>query len=76
MINCYFDTNYLLRLILNDNSEQYNTVKALIENSDKYEDHIYVSSVAVCEVEWVLRSFYKFKKQDIIDILQKILLIH
>ncbi len=73
MKTSYFDMNYLLRLILNDNSEQCLIVKNLLIQSKHLNQKIFVSTLTICETEWVLRSFYKFEKADIVEILVKIL---
>ncbi len=36
---------------------------------------LFISVVVIFETEWVLRSFYKFKKEDILNIFQKLFLI-
>jgi predicted nucleic-acid-binding protein len=73
MKTSYFDTNYILRLILNDNLEQCLIVQNLLIKARTNEQKIFISTITFCEAEWVLRSFYKFEKTDIINILTKVL---
>lgn len=69
----YLDTNVLLRLILQDNEPQSKHARSLVEQSQKKELTLFVSTITLFESEWVLRSFYKFDKQDIVQIFQKLL---
>ena len=71
----YLDTNLILRLIIRDNLDQVKYVQNLLEQSNLKKCKLFTSAVVVFECEWVLRSFYKFSKEDIIKILQKILII-
>jgi predicted nucleic-acid-binding protein len=73
MKTSYFDTNYILRLILNDNLEQCLIVQNLLIKTRANQQRIFISTITFCESEWVLRSFYKFEKADIINILTKVL---
>ncbi len=69
----YIDTNYFLRLVLQDNLEQCLIVNNIFAEATKNKLHLYTSSLVVCECEWVLKSFYKFTKDNLIETLSKIL---
>lgn len=69
----YLDTSLILRLIIKDNLDQLKNVKSLLQKSSQREFKLFCSTVVFFECEWVLRSFYKLKPEDIVIILQKIL---
>lgn len=56
------DTNVLLRLIINDNSEHSFLARKLVEN----EHEIYIASVVQVELVWVLKRTAKLTKSEII----------
>jgi predicted nucleic-acid-binding protein len=67
-----FDTNLLVRYVTGDDEAQCRKVDALVR-SHSGEERIYVSDVALVELEWVLVSVYGFTRQRIADALGKIL---
>lgn len=56
------DTNVLLRLIVGDDAAQLLVVEELLATED-----IHVSATVVLELEWVLRSRYRFDRRQIAD---------
>ena len=75
MLTKYLDTNFILRLILKDNLEQFQVVENLLKLANQNTCKLFVSLVVVFETEWVLRSFYKIEKADIVAIFGKLFLI-
>lgn len=75
MLTKYLDTNFILRLILKDNLEQFQVVENLLKLVNQNTCKLFVSLVVVFETEWVLRSFYKIEKADIVAIFTKLFLI-
>lgn len=71
----YLDTNVILRLIIKDNLEQVTIIKKLLEQAASKKIKLTTSIISVFETEWVLRSFYKFEKKDILEVIQKLLSI-
>jgi predicted nucleic-acid-binding protein len=61
------DTNVLLRLIVGDDIEQLNVVEELLAAED-----IYLLATVVLELEWVLRSRYRFDRKQISDALMSV----
>ncbi|AEG01960.1 type II toxin-antitoxin system VapC family toxin [Methylomonas methanica] len=49
-----FDTNLLVRVLVNDHPEQVDVVRQLIAS-----DSIFISRTVLLETEWVLRARYK-----------------
>ena len=59
------DTNVLLRLLLQDDTAQVRKAEALVET-----DSIYIPVTVILETEWVLRSHYKWSKNQIAGVLR------
>lgn len=73
MISYFIDTNYLLRLLLKENSAQHLQVYTLFQKALKGECRIFTSIIVMFEVFWVLSSFYKQEKQSIIKYMKSIM---
>ncbi|WP_027710373.1 PIN domain-containing protein [Zooshikella ganghwensis] len=67
------DTNVLVRYIAQDDPKQSKIATELIET--KLSDDVpgYITAIAVVEVFWVLKRSYKVEKENLIDILSKLL---
>ena len=67
-----FDTNMILRYLLNDNEEMKNTaIRYLID------DKVYVTIEVIAEVIYVLKGVYKMERSDIVSTLLNFLdLVH
>lgn len=72
MKSYFIDTNYFLRLLLKDNSSQFNSVYGLFQKAIKEEVKIYTSIIVFFEIYWVLSSFYKKNKSASLEILETI----
>lgn len=68
-----FDTNVLLRLLLDDEATQSRQVEALVRQVGEAGDRILLPDIVLCELSWVLRSVYEFPKADILATLQRLL---
>jgi len=60
------DTNILVRLFVNDNQQQHDKAKKLFESLGENEQ-VYICSVVIVELVWVLESVYSFKRETIAD---------
>lgn len=67
------DTKVLVRFLVRDDEEQYQRACDLIRTEARREDFICVSLLVLLETEWVLRSRYKFGKEDILGIFSELL---
>lgn len=67
------DANIVIRFLLNDHSTLSPVAKAIFLKAQKGETRIYFDEVILAEVIWTLSSFYKIKKNMIIDQLEKLL---
>lgn len=55
-----FDTNLLVRLVVNDNEKQAEIAEHLLEINQ-----VFISRTVLLETEWVLRSIYKKSRSEI-----------
>ena len=69
----YFDTNYFLRIILNDVPAQATAIRKTIAEARSKKIKIISSTLAFFETEWVLKSYYEIPKNNRLEYLQLIL---
>ncbi len=69
----FIDTNYFLRLLLNDVPEQTKTVRDFIEGASKNKSKLFTSVLVLFEVNWVLTSQYQQTKVQVIEAIDNIL---
>jgi predicted nucleic-acid-binding protein len=55
-----FDTNLLVRLVVNDDEKQAAKAEKLLETNQ-----VFISRTVLLETEWVLRSIYKQSRSDV-----------
>ncbi len=56
------DTNVLVRLIVQDDEQQALVVAKLLARHAKKSESLFVAVTVMLELEWVLRSRYRFTK--------------
>lgn len=61
------DTNVLVRWIVDDDPRQATRVQKLFEEVRETRSPLFVPSTVMLELEWVLRSRYKFDKSTILS---------
>lgn len=66
------DTNFILRYLLADNEEQYNKAKMLFEEARVGKNQIEIEQSVFVEVIFVLSSFYKVPKLEIVNLLKSL----
>jgi predicted nucleic-acid-binding protein len=69
------DSNVWLRYFLKDNEEQFLLAKKLIDNVENNKIYPYISSMIFMEIVYVLGKLYLFKKDDIKEVVESILLM-
>src|SRR3989337_3365668 len=69
----FVDTNYFLRFLLKDNSEQYSIAKNLFLSGAKGKTELFTSLIVFFEIYWVLKSYYEKNKDELNKTLNKIL---
>jgi predicted nucleic-acid-binding protein len=68
-----FDTNVLLRLLLNDEPRQARQAQALVDRAVSRSDKVLLPDVVLCELEWVLGAVYDVPRPEIIRTLRGLL---
>jgi predicted nucleic-acid-binding protein len=73
MVAASLDTNVLVRLIVRDDEQQTQVASKLLEGHARKSESLFVPVTVALELEWVLRSRYKFTKAEIILTLSSLL---
>ena len=68
------DTNLLVRYLVKDDPEQAEKAIAYIQKVVASGENCFTNHLVLCELVWVLESAYGYKKKDIADVLQKLLM--
>lgn len=69
----FVDTNYFLRFLLADQEAQHQTAKTLFKKAAVGEVDLFTSIIVFFEVYWVLASFYKKEKDELVEKLEGLL---
>ncbi len=69
----FVDTNYFLRFLLADVESQHQTAKKLFQNAAIGKVKLCTSIIVLFELYWVLSSFYKKNKKELVGLLEKVL---
>ncbi|MBU0710454.1 type II toxin-antitoxin system VapC family toxin [bacterium] len=67
------DTNILVRFFVRDDERQYQQAAKLLCSSEDSGESIYVSTIVLVELVWVLKGGYKVLKSDICKTLSVLL---
>ena len=67
------DTNVLVRLLAADDAKQAAQAKALMQRAGRTGDSLFVPLTVVLELEWVLRSRYRYPKEQVLSTLSSLL---
>ena len=68
------DTNVLVRLVVNDDAQQLAAARKVLAQYVKRAQSLFVPITVALELEWVLRSRYKFSKGDVLSTLSSLLM--
>lgn len=66
------DTNVVLRLILADDEVLYRRAREIFKEGEAGRAKIYVDEVVLAECVWVLKSFYKKSREQIHEVLSRL----
>ena len=69
----FIDTNYFLRLLLRDVRKQHNQVRQLFFRAATGHEQLLTSVIVFFELYWVLESFYKKSKPELVNTLTNVL---
>lgn len=67
------DTNVLVRYLAADDKRQLAAVEELVEESRRNREPLFLSTIVLCELIWVLARRYGQSKSDLVNHLQQIL---
>ncbi|MCP2732691.1 PIN domain-containing protein [Limnofasciculus baicalensis] len=67
------DTNVLVRYLIQDDLAQWRLADEYIKQVKADGETCFINNIVLCELVWVLKTSYKLSRNDIIDILEKIL---
>lgn len=70
------DTNLLVRYLTEDDPSKANEVRRLLVKAKEGAIRLVVPSVVIAELVWVLQSFYKLERGEIVPLLNAILHTH
>jgi len=70
-----FDTNILIRYVVQDDLHQYELARNLINDQFALGQKVIITLLAILEAEWVLRSAYKYSKPAILSTFSSLLLM-
>jgi predicted nucleic-acid-binding protein len=60
-----FDTNHLVRYLVQDDPDQCAIVEKLVRDAIKTNHPIYLCNIVLCETVWVLESVYEASHSDL-----------
>lgn len=66
------DTNVLVRFLVRDDEVQRAEARELVERAIEAQARLYVPSVVLCETVWVLSSSYRFGRDQISAVLDRV----
>jgi predicted nucleic-acid-binding protein len=69
------DTNILVRFLVGDDTKQANKVYRVFKDAEENNNEMFVSTLVVLELIWVLDSVYKVDRMDILDSISQLLLM-
>jgi predicted nucleic-acid-binding protein len=67
------DANILVRYLVRDDERQAEKASAYIQEATSKGESFFINSMVLCELIWVLDACYGFRKKEIVDVLEKIL---
>lgn len=67
------DTNVIVRYLTQDDEEQAARANRLIESRCSHSNPGWIALVVLCELVWVLRGAYRYEKQLVVEVLERLL---
>lgn len=68
------DTNVLVRYLTQDDADQAELANRLIETKCSKSAPGFIALIVLCELTWVLRGAYGYKKSLVVEVLEHILI--
>lgn len=73
MITQVLDTNILVRFLVKDHKTFSPQANVLFKEAEKRKINLYADEIMVAEVIWLLDSFYKYSREEIINQLKEVI---
>jgi predicted nucleic-acid-binding protein len=70
------DTNVLVRFLVRDDEAQFDKARKLIVREVSVSGFVFVNQLVLMETEWVLRSRYGVSKDQMLDMMSRLLEAH
>lgn len=67
------DTSVLARYLVQDDPRQSARASALVRSAAEARELLFVSTIVLCELVWVLESAFGYEKRAVVDVIEKIL---
>lgn len=67
------DTNVLVRFLVEDDPEQTERARAVLQKAVAADEPCFVPEIVLCELVWVLERSYRLKQPDIARVLARLL---
>ncbi len=67
------DTNALVRFLVADNLEMKSKVDRLLDEAEVNRESFGITGYVLLEMLWVLRSVYKYSRDDILDAVEQLM---
>lgn len=71
--NLFIDTNVFVRFFVRDSEKTFRECSDFLEALARGKIHAATSSIVIAEIHWLLRSYYKIDKRNIVDFVHRIL---
>jgi len=68
-----FDTNAVLRFLVNDDDKQSPLVYKILLDAQKRDERIFIPQSVILETIWVLGSYYKYTRNEILTALDNLI---
>ncbi|KPJ55635.1 MAG: hypothetical protein AMJ42_06505 [Deltaproteobacteria bacterium DG_8] len=69
----FVDTNVFIRFLTNDVPQKAYACEKIFKRAIEKKESLFTTELVIAEIIWVLESFYKLKKEEIRNKLEKIL---
>ena len=67
------DTSILVRYLIQDDAQQFSAAKKLISSAIRAGETLFIPITVTLELEWVLRSNFRFDKEQVTTVLSNLL---
>lgn len=66
------DTNVLVRFLVRDDEAQFARASALFARAQRADEAVFVPTIVLCELVWVLQRAYRVPKAEVVDVLTEL----